>query len=416
MATRRELLAAVAAWAWGDGASASARDGPARPGDGPGPAQSFAGAGSARPPARPSGAGAAAELAAAWDEPAGHRVGVLAAATDGSLRIAVGLAVPTRAHGLLAEPDGRLLAVARRPGDWLLRWSRDGRRLQEHWIEPDRAFNGHLLAGADGRLLYSSETDLESGAGLVGVRDARTLERLATWPTHGLDPHELLWDADRSLLVANGGIPTRPETGRAKRGLERMDPSLVRLDPASGRLRGLWRLDDARLSVRHLARQGARTAIALQAEHDDPVRRAAAPVLALFDGAQLRLAETPPLPLAGYGGSVAGAAGRFFVGCPRAGGTGCWNADGGWLGFVPLAEACPLAAHGGGVWSGGRDSGRWTPADTAGSSSAAGAAGPVGPGAGVPDRAVRGEPRGGVAALAPPLAGLRLDNHWIALG
>lgn len=437
MATRRELLAAVWAWACGNATSARAgaagADGRAQPhareAEALQPAQSVTRAAEGREPTRsvareahaterpPPVDGAAAELAAAWDEPAGHRVGVLAAARDGTLRVASALAVPTRAHGLLAEPAGHLLAVARRPGDWLMRWSRDGRRLQEHWIEPDRAFNGHLLASADGRLLYSSETDLESGAGLVGVRDARTLERLATWPTHGLDPHELLWDADGSLLVANGGIPTRPETGRAKRGLERMDPSLVRLDPSSGRLLGQWRLDDARLSVRHLARQGARTAIALQAEHDDPARRAAAPVLALFDGAQLRLAETPLLPLAGYGGSVAGAAGRFFVGCPRAGGTGCWNADGHWLGFVPLAEACPLAAHGGGVWSGGRDSGRWTPAvDAAGSSSAAGAAGPVGPDAGVPDPAVRGDPRGGVAAFAPPLAGLRLDNHWIALG
>lgn len=399
MATRRELLTAVAAWACGAGASARSV---ARDADGTEPA---------RPPA-------AAELAAAWDETAGHRVGVLAAARDGSLRVKSALAVPTRAHGLLAEPDGRLLVVARRPGDWLLRWSRDGRRLQQHWIEPDRAFNGHLLASADGRLLYSSETDLESGAGLVGVRDAGTLERLATWPTHGLDPHELLWDADGHLLVANGGIPTRPETGRAKRGLERMDPSLVRLDPSSGRLLGQWRLDDARLSVRHLARQGARTAIALQAEHDDPARRAAAPVLALFDGARLRLAETPPRPLAGYGGSAAGAAGRFFVGCPRAGGTGCWDGDGRWLGFVPLAEACPLAAQGEGVWAGGRDGGRWMPAVDGPGESAAGPTGHGVRGDGPRAEAAPGSDagNGGSALDAHAHAGLRLDNHWIALG
>lgn len=434
MATRRELLAAVAAWACGAGiaARAAAADagGPARPhagaADAREPAQAVLRADDEREPSRsvardadgaePARPLAAAELAAAWDETAGHCVGVLAAARDGTLRVVSALAVPTRAHGLIAEPDGRLLAVARRPGDWLLRFSRDGRRLQEHWIEPDRAFNGHLLASADGRLLYSSETDLESGAGLVGVRDASTLERLATWPTHGLDPHELLWDADGSLLVANGGIPTRPETGRAKLGLERMDPSLVRLDPSSGGLRGQWRLDDARLSVRHLARHGPHTAIALQAEHDDPARRAAAPVLALFDGARLRLAESPPRPLAGYGGSAAGAAGRFFVGCPRAGGTGCWNADGRWLGFVPLAEACPLAAHGAGVWAGGRDGGRWMPAADGPGESDGGRTG-----RGVRDGGpqAEGAPRRDAASggAAPDAhAGLRLDNHWSALG
>jgi hypothetical protein len=45
------------------------------------------------------------------------------------------------------------------------------------------------------RRLYITETDLDSGAGLIGVRDAKTLEKLAEWPTHGIDPHQLVWDA-----------------------------------------------------------------------------------------------------------------------------------------------------------------------------------------------------------------------------
>ena len=390
MTTRRRALAALAAWAAGPlGVRAEAG-----PGATPGDAAALAGTVRAPGSAMPTAPGAAAPtrppataLAAAWDDATGHRVGVLAAAPDGALRIEAALSVPTRAHGLLAEPGGSLLAVARRPGDWLLRFGRDGRRLREHWIGPEARFNGHLLASPDGRRLYSTETDLDGGAGRIGVRDAASLKLLAHWPTHGLDPHELLWDVDGTLLVANGGIPTQPETGRAKRDLERMDPSLVRLDPADGRLLGQWRLEDPRLSVRHLARQGPLAAIALQAEHDDPARRAAAPVLALFDGARLRLAESPPRTMAGYGGSVAGAGGRFFVGCPRAGGTGCWRADGAWLGFAPLEEACALAASGNGVWSGGRDRGCWAEG-----------------------------PRDAAAPVGAGVAGLRLDNHWIALG
>ena len=387
MTSRRQALAALAAWSTAPlaaHAAQAAEPGAARrdaaldvtPPDAPGRPVAASDA-TAPPPAT---------LVAAWDDAAGHRVGVLTAAGDGDLRVEAALSVPTRAHGLLAETGGSLLAVARRPGDWLLRFGRDGRRLREHWIGPEARFNGHLLLSPDGRRLYSTETELDGGAGRIGVRDTASLELLASWPTHGLDPHELMWDADGTLLVANGGIPTQPETGRAKRGLERMDPSLVRLDPADGRLLGQWRLEDPRLSVRHLARQGARTAIALQAEHDDPARRAAASVLALFDGARLRLAETPPRSMAGYGGSVAGASGRFFVGCPRAGGTGCWHADGTWLGFAPLEEACALAARGAGVWSGGRDRGRWADG-----------------------------PRAAAAPVDTGAAGLRLDNHWIAL-
>ena len=244
MTTRRQALAALATWAAGP---LGARAEVAGPGATQGAAATLAGAVTAPGDSMPSASGAGAPtrppptaLAAAWDEAAGHRIGVLAAAPDGALRIQAALSVPTRAHGLLAEPGGSLLAVARRPGDWLLRFGRDGRRLREHWIGPEARFNGHLLASPDGRRLYSTETDLDGGTGRIGVRDAASLELLVHWPTHGLDPHELLWDSDGTLLVANGGIPTQPETGRAKRDLERMDPSLVRLDPADGRLLGQW--------------------------------------------------------------------------------------------------------------------------------------------------------------------------------
>lgn len=150
------------------------------------------------------------------------------------------------------------------------------------------------MANADGRTLYTTEMDLDTGAGPLGVRDAASLEKRAEWPTHGIDPHQLVWDAVHPgrLIVANGGVPTRPETGRLKLDLERMDSSLVALDAGSGSLCGQWRLDDARLSLRHLAwgRVEGRPllGIALQAEHDDAAQRTDASVLALFDGARLR--------------------------------------------------------------------------------------------------------------------------------
>lgn len=334
-------------------------------------------------PAAACGAGrngaAGRALAAAWDDDAGHRIGLLVEA-GGALRVAASTDVPTRAHGLLWERGGTLLAVARRPGDWLLRWHPKHRSVQRVWSEPDRSFNGHVLASPDGRTLYTTQTDLDTGAGLIGVRDAISLEQRAEWPSHGLDPHELLFDAQGRLVVANGGIPTQPETGRAKRGLDRMDASLVRLDvEAKGRLLGQWRLDDPRLSLRHLARQVRHVGIALQAEHDDEQRRAAAPVLALFDGESLRLAE--PAPLAGYGGNIAAWGGGFAVACPRANGVALWHDDGRRAGFTALASGCALAATPTALWIGG-------------------------------------EKQALALQTAPPrsltLPALRLDNHWVA--
>lgn len=336
-------------------------------------------------------------LAAAWqDRDGGARVGVLRL-QGRQLRVHRSIQVPTRAHGLLQEPGGTLLAVARRPGDWLMRWDRDGRVRALAWIEPNRAYNGHVIADASGDTLYTSETDLDSGAGLVGVRDARTLEKRAEWPTQGRDPHMLLWDEHAApftrLVVANGGIEIRPETGRMKLGLDRMDSSLVRLDAARGELQGLWQLADARLSLRHLAWHGhgaeAVLGIAMQAEHADAALRAAAPVLARFDGQALQPAASPPL--AGYGGDIAATDRGFVIGCPRAQGIAQWQADGQWQGIAPLQEACAVAidaSHA--LWAGGRPEAQRSQS-------------PISDGR-EHDRSQVGLP-----------TGLQLDNHWLVL-
>ena len=60
----------------------------------------------------------ATQLVSAWQTANEHRIGVLA--VEGARwSVQRSLAVPTRAHGLLVEPDGSVLATARRPGDWL---------------------------------------------------------------------------------------------------------------------------------------------------------------------------------------------------------------------------------------------------------------------------------------------------------
>lgn len=292
-------------------------------------------------------------LAAAWQVDGSYQIGLLAQQDGAAFEISAAFEVPTRAHGVWPEKGGTLLAVARRPGDWLLRWSPTG-AADWAWVEPDRAFNGHVISSPDGKTLYTTETHLETGQGLIGLRRADSLEKLAEWPTHGMDPHELLLDRDGSLIVANGGIAALPETGRLKLNLERMDSSLVRLDTRCGQLLGQWRLPDQRLSLRHIAwgptqpsaSGGQRTlGIALQAEHDDPASKTAAPVLALFDGQTLRTVTADAgQSLRGYGGDISFAAGFFAVSCPRANGVALWQPNGQWAGFRKLDEACALTA------------------------------------------------------------------------
>jgi len=298
-------------------------------------------------------------LAAAWQaEDGSYHIGILAAApvAGAPLSIVHALEIPTRAHGLLPLPDGSLIAVARRPGDWLLRWLPGSKaRPVWHWTDGTRTFNGHAIS--KGTHIYCTETDTDSETSLVVRRHAQTLETDAEWPTHGIDAHELLWDGPH-LIVANGGVPTTPETGRIKRDLHRMQSSLVRLDGRTGALQGQWSLPDQRLSLRHLAWNPQHTVlgIALQAEHDDAAAQHAAPVLALWNGQRLRVCpHAANVPLHGYGGSIAATSHGWAVSCPRAGGIAHFTLQGAWSGLVPLPEACALAVGGETLWAGGRE-------------------------------------------------------------
>jgi hypothetical protein len=339
----------------------------------------------------PTWAGAAKNttLLAAWQSGTEQHIGLLSVG-DSSWSVQRSLVVPTRAHGLWAEAGGSVLAVARRPGDWLLRWHPASGRTQWHWIGEDRRFNGHVISRTGSATLWTTETDLDTAQGRIGVRDAASLEKAGEWATHGMDPHQLLALPQAvgdlpagTLMVANGGIPTLPETGRSKRELGRMDASLVALHPDSGALLGQWRLADPFLSLRHLAFDpvSGTLGIALQAEHPQASDKAAAPVLAVWDGRTLRAAEGQP-PVAGYGGDIcAWPGGGFAVSCPRVNQLALYDARGVWRQALAHREACALASRDGRWWLGG-------------------ASGVLG---------AQGEAR---TAAAP----LQLDNHWVPVG
>ncbi len=333
-------------------------------------------------------------LLAAWRVPGsqGDRVGILEADwAAGRIRIAAEQPVPGRAHGLQALPDGGFVAVANRPGRWLLRADAQGRVQRRHEVDaerPLRTFNGHVQPAADGRWLFTTETDPADGSGWVSVRDARTLARVAQFSTAGIDPHQVLPAADGQLLVANGGM-ARDAAGRKIEG-HRMAPSLVRLDPATGTLLGRWTLADPRLSIRHLAWSAGADpllGVALQAEHDDAGDRQAAPVLALWDGQSLQVQRTALA--GGYAGDVAAGPGGGFVISAQKLGRGLWwhpRADEGLVRVAELTEPCALAA-----WQGGR---------------------------GVLIAAARGMARWHVARPARMLAWpqpMVPDNHWVLL-
>lgn len=337
--------------------------------------------------------GAGALSSAAWGEAAQADVLSLAAAWRGPkeddpqqlgvmrvdwaakrVEVAWTVPLPSRAHGLSVEPEGTLLAVAMRPGTWLLRTDREGRVLQRLDIAAEsaaRRFDGHALASADGRWLYTGETDVERGEGWVSVRERDSLRRVAQWRLGAPDPHEMVLDDDGHLLLAVGGIPRGPD-GR-KRDLDRMASALVKLHRDSGEVLGRWTLEDSRLSLRHLVwntpgpGQARLLGIALQAEHDDAARRAQAPVLAVWDGRTLQV-PTQSAEGSGYAGDIGAAPGGGFVLSAQK-----VNRNLLWRPQTPerlqrvaeMTDPCALApwaqADGAMVMAGARGVGRWHP-------------------------------------------------------
>lgn len=247
----------------------------------------------------------AGALAADWDS---RKIGIRYAAP-----------LPSRAHGILVEADGGLLVTAYRFGDWLLRCDGQGKIVRQVSLadEGERRCCGHAAYAPDRSALYTTETDLRTGRGWISMREPSSLKKIGDWETGGKDPHQVLTDHDGSLLVANGGVPRRPADDK-KLDLADMDSSLVRLDGRTGQILGQWRLDDNRLSLRHLAwnrppaEAGALLGIALQAEHDEAARRFAAPVLAVFDGARLAAIARASDGI-GYCGNIAPAHRGGFV-------------------------------------------------------------------------------------------------------
>ena len=168
------------------------------------------------------------------------------------------LPLPARGHAAAAHPErAQAVAFARRPGTFAIVLDCLTGTEEARLTPPEgRHFYGHGTFSADGTLLFTTENDFDAARGMVGVWDViRGYRRVAEFPSGGVGPHDMkLMPDGATLVVANGGIETHPETGRAKLNIPTMRPNLsyMRLD---GSLLSVLELDAAhrKNSIRHLA-------------------------------------------------------------------------------------------------------------------------------------------------------------------
>lgn len=149
------------------------------------------------------------------------------------------VALPERGHGAAPRPGRReIAAFARRPGRFLAIID-TGTGTLRRTVEAaeGRHFYGHGVYSADGGTLYCTENAFDAKAsGVIGVYDvAAGYKRIGEMASGGIGPHDIRLMADgRSLVVANGGIETHPDMGRAKLNLGTMRPALTILDRETG--------------------------------------------------------------------------------------------------------------------------------------------------------------------------------------
>ncbi|HEY7689924.1 MAG TPA: DUF1513 domain-containing protein [Dongiaceae bacterium] len=167
--------------------------------------------------------------------------------------------LPARGHDIALRPGGREAAIfARRPGTWFI-VADTGQgivRARQDAVE-NRHFFGHGAYSADGTVLYATENDTASGQGVIGIYDATDgYKRIGEFPSRGIGPHDIALLPDgRTLVVANGGLMTLPESGREVLNPRSMRSTIDLLDCQRGELLARFELDPScrNLSLRHLA-------------------------------------------------------------------------------------------------------------------------------------------------------------------
>lgn len=310
-------------------------------------------------------AGAPSYLAAAFEPDGGFALFGLSDNGTREFRIPL----PGRGHAAAAHPHApEAVAFARRPGLFALVIDCvQGQITHQIHAPKGRHFYGHGAFIAGGDILCTTENDITTGAGRIGLWSRKDgYVRIGDFASGGIGPHDLLRLDGDVLVVANGGIRTDPARGREKLNLDSMQPNLSYLS-TSGELLERVELppDMHQNSIRHLAAAADGTlAFAMQWQGDvaDPV-----PLLGLHNRggpailAKADLAES--LAMQGYAGSIAfdPTGTTVAITSPRGGRVQIYDRQGNLHAVQRRADVCGIATRPtggfavtdglGGIWS-----------------------------------------------------------------
>lgn len=280
------------------------------------------------------------------------RYGLTWCAPDGAHRTTLS---NFRGHGSAPHPldPESVVMFARRPGTSAIQVNLRSGVIEKRFQAADkRHLFGHGCFSRDGTLLFTSEADITTGRGKIGIRDARSYHLLDEYESHGIGPHQIALLPDgRTLVVANGGILTHPDSGRKKLNLDTMRSRLTYIEVASGRRLDEFGVPEPKASIRHLdvATDGS-VVVAMQMQRAAAGHARTVPLGAIHKpGESLSLLGEPTHlidKMADYAGSVAVNSHTRVAGLtsPRGNLALFWQIDEGrLLGYHPLHDVCGIA-------------------------------------------------------------------------
>jgi uncharacterized protein len=263
--------------------------------------------------------------------------------------------LPTRGHDAAERPASTEVVVfARRPGNWFaVIDAGEGRLVTTVLSAKNRHFYGHGVFTADGRLLYATENDMVTGNGLLGIYDASdSYRRIGEISSRGIGPHDIAFLPDgKTLVVANGGLRTSPQTGRESFDPNDMKPNVALIAAAHDTILATLELGQKfrALSIRHMAIASDRTvAFGCQYQGDPndlpPLVGTVRP-----DGkiALLDMPETELMGMSNYVGSLSLDRAEDIIAAtsPQGGSVALWNRRSGeFLSRERMNDVCGVAA------------------------------------------------------------------------
>jgi len=161
--------------------------------------------------------------------------------------------VPHEVHLACFTPDQTsVLVCSRKPGAELLKYSFHGQLQASLSPLENQHFEGHGIFSKDGRSLYVTASDYEKKEGRLLILNTEDLSLQYDLSSGGIGPHELVWQSDNIIAIANTGVLTHPDSGREILNKDNIQSNISLFDINSKTINQQWPIPMSGLSARHM--------------------------------------------------------------------------------------------------------------------------------------------------------------------